>query len=157
MRRPRAEIDGPTHLYLGASPGCWAVYGEVLGKEYADYSRFAPVHRLTVDAYAAQHPGTPSPQAVGSVGVHLIRLHLQLEGGLPHDRANAAMLHISSRLKKDFVWLDPPARLGELTVLYVHGARDPEGHVGRVREWAESAWEAWSAHHETVRRWARVR
>ncbi len=151
------EIDGPTHRYLGASPGCWAVYGEVLGKEYADYARFAPVHRLTVDAYAAQHPGTPSPQAVGSVGVHLIRLHLQLEGDLPHDRANAAMLHISSRLKKDFVWLDPPASLGDLTVLYVHEARDLEGHVGRVREWAESAWEAWSAHHETVRRWARVR
>ena len=148
------DVDGPTHRYLGASPGCWAVYGDVLEKEYADYQRFAPVHRLTVDAYAAQHPGTPSPQAVGSVGVHLIRLHLQLEHGLPHDRANAAMLHISSRLKKDFCWLDPPASLGELTVLHVRDASDSDDHGERVREWAASVWEAWSPHHGTVRLWA---
>jgi hypothetical protein len=148
------DVVGPTHRYIGASPGCWKIYGEVLGREYEDYSRFAPVHRLTVDAYAAQHPGEPSPQAIGSVGVHLIRLHLQLERGLPHDRANAVMLHISSRLKKDFVWLDPPPNLGDLTVLHVHGARDPDDHVERVRTWARSVWEAWSPHHETVRRWA---
>ena len=76
------EIEGPTHRYLGASPGCWAVYGEVLEKEYGDYLRYAPVHRLTVDAYAAQHPGVPSPQSIQSVAVHLIRLHLVLERGL---------------------------------------------------------------------------
>ena len=148
------DSDGQTHRYIGASPGCWGIYGKVLEREYADYPRFAPVHRLTVDAYAAQHPGTPSPQAVGSVGVHLIRLHLQLERDLPHDHANAAMLHISSRLKKDFVWLVPPPRLGDLTVLHVHGARDTDDHVKRVREWARSVWEAWSPHHETVRLWA---
>ncbi len=47
--------DGPTHRYLGASPGCWAVYGEVLAKEYSDAAYYR-VHRLTVDAYSAQHP-----------------------------------------------------------------------------------------------------
>ncbi len=151
------DVPGPTHRYLGASPGCWWAYGEVLESEYAQYSRFAPVHRLTVDAYAAQHPGTPSPQAIGSVGVHLVRLHLQLERGLPHDRANAAMLDVSSRLKEDFVWLDPPASLGEVTVLDVLGAQDPDEHMGRVRGWAASVWEAWASHHETVRRWAATR
>ena len=148
------DVDGPTHRYIGASPGCWRLYGEVLGREYADYSRFALVHRLTVDAYAAQHPGTPSPQSTGSVGVHLVRLHLELECNLPHDRANEAMLDISSRLKRDFVWLDPPASLGDVTVLDVLGARDPEEHAERVRRWAASVWEAWAPHHETVRRWA---
>ena len=151
---PVPDIDGPTHRYLGALPGCWRLYGEVLGREYEDYQRFATVHRLTVDAYAAQHPGTPSPQTIGSVGVHLVRLHLQLERGLPHDRANDAMLDISSRLKKDFVWLDPPASLGDVTVLDVLDAREPEEHMGRVRGWAASVWAAWAAHHETVRRWA---
>jgi hypothetical protein len=126
----------------------------VLEREYADYSRFAPVHRLTVDAYAAQHPGTSSPQAIGSVGVHLVRLHLQLERGLPHGRANAAMLDISSRLKDDFVWLDPPSHPGDVTVLDVLAAREPDEHMGRVRGWAASVWEAWASHHETVRRWA---
>jgi hypothetical protein len=151
---PVPDEEGPTHRYLGASPGCWRLYGEVLGREYADYPRFAPVHRLTVDAYAAQHPGTPSPQSVGSVAAHLIRLHLQLERGLPHDRANDAMLGISSRSKEDFVWLDPPDNLGGVTVLDVVDARDPEEHTERVRGWAASVWEAWAAHHETVRRWA---
>jgi hypothetical protein len=107
-----------------------------------------------VDAYAAQHPGTPSPQSIGSVGVHLVRLHLQLERGLPHDGANDAMLKISLRLKEHFVWLDPPASLGGATVLDVLNARGPEEHVERVRGWAASVWEAWSPHHETVRRWA---
>ena len=148
------DVEGPTHRYIGASPGCWRLYGEVLEKEYADYQRFAPVHRLTVDAYAAQHPGTPSPRSVGSVGVHLVRLHLQLERGLPHDRANAAMLEVSSRLKEDFVWLDPPAHPGEVTVVDVLKARDPEEHMGRVRRWARSVWEAWAPHHEAVRRLA---
>src|SRR5436190_1879442 len=33
------DADGPTHPYLGASPGCWAVYGEVLAREYGEYPR----------------------------------------------------------------------------------------------------------------------
>ncbi len=151
---PVPDVGGPTHRYMGASPGCWAAYGEVLEGEYADYPRFAPVHRLTVDAYAAQHPGKPSPRSIGSVGVHLVRLHLQLERGLSHGKANAAMLHVSSRLKGDFVWLEPPARLGELTVLHVREAQDPDAHAERVRAWARAVWWAWSPHHETVRGWA---
>jgi hypothetical protein len=31
------DADGPAHRYFGASPGCWRLYGEVLGREYADY------------------------------------------------------------------------------------------------------------------------
>jgi hypothetical protein len=89
--------------------------------------------------------------------VHLIRLHLQLERGLPYDRANDAMLDMSSRLKEHFVWLDPPDHLGDVTVLDVLGARDPEEHVERVRGWAASVWGAWAPHHETVRRWAASR
>ena len=147
------EIEGPTHRYLGASPGCWAVYGEVLEKEYGDYLRYAPVHRLTVDAYAAQHPGVPSPQSIQSVAVHLIRLHLVLERGLRPERANAAMQWTVSRSKR-FVWLDPPVSLGEITILDVRDAKDPDEHIERVREWARLEWEAWAPHHETVRRWA---
>lgn len=145
---------GPTHRYMDASPGCWRLYGELLAREYEDYARFAPVHRLTVDAYAAQHPGTPSPQAIGSVGVHLVRLHLQLERGLPHEEANDAMLEISSRAKERFVWLDPPASPGDVTVLDVLDAGGVEEHMERVRDWAAAVWEAWAPHHETVRRWA---
>ena len=31
---PRRE--GPTHPYLGASSSCWALYGEILAREYSD-------------------------------------------------------------------------------------------------------------------------
>lgn len=50
------QVDGPTHRYMGSSPGCWHVYGEVLSREYSDRS-FGALHRLTVDSYAVQHPG----------------------------------------------------------------------------------------------------
>lgn len=145
--------DNPSHPYIGASPGCWAVYGEVLEREYDDYARHAPVHRLSVDAYAAQHPGEPSPRSIASVGVHLVRLYLLLERGLPPERANAAMKW-ASRKKREFVWLVPPYPLGEVTVLHVHEAKSPVEHAERVHEWARSVWEAWSPRHETIRRWA---
>lgn len=128
------DEDGPARRYLGASPGYWAFYGEVLAREYGDYPRYAPVHRLTVDAYAAQHPGTPSPQSTRSVAVHLTRLYL--ERGLPHEEANAAMLRISSR-SDGFVWLDPPRSLGDVTVLDVRRVTGPFEHgacaSGRAR------------------------
>ena len=38
------DIDGSTHPYIGASAGCWEIYGQVLAKEY----RYPPVHRLIV-------------------------------------------------------------------------------------------------------------
>ena len=65
------EEDGPIHRYFGASPACWAAYGQVLEREYADPAFFKN-HRMTVDAYALQHPGDRSPQAVQSVNIDLI-------------------------------------------------------------------------------------
>ena len=85
------DIDGPVHRYMDSSAGCWAVYGEVLAREYSDPS-FFEVHRLTVDAYAVQHPGAKDRQSIQSVGVHLIRLCLFLERDLSPENANDAML-----------------------------------------------------------------
>ena len=73
------EIEGPTHAYIESSPACWAKYGEVLAREYADPDLFAKVHRMSVDAYAVQHPGRPSPQSIQSVAVHLISLCTMIE------------------------------------------------------------------------------
>lgn len=70
--------NGPVHRYMESSPGCWAAYGDVIAREYSE-SALADVHRLSVDSYAAQHPGRPSPQSMKSVGVHLIRLCLTVE------------------------------------------------------------------------------
>lgn len=136
---------------MESSPACWAAYGEVLAREYSDPAYFQ-VHRLSVDAYAVQHPGHPNPQAIQSVAVHLIRLCLLLERGLPMDRANEAMLKASEQEQK-FVWLTPPASLGAVTVADVWKAETLEAHLAAVRRWAHAAWEAWSPHHATVRSW----
>ena len=84
-------ISGPTHEYMSSSPACWGAFNTVLAREYAD-PELMKVHRLTVDAWAAQHPGDGSRRAIQSVGLHLARLMIQLETGLSGERANAAML-----------------------------------------------------------------
>lgn len=149
---PVPDVDSPTHSYIGASPGCWAAYMEVMARAMDEF-RHPPSHRLAVDAYAVQHPGTPSRQAIQSVGGHLIRIHLVLERGLDADRATRGLVRAVER-SAAFVWLEPPKSLGELTILDVRGAADLEDHERRVRSWAQSVWRAWSRHHDTVRSWA---
>ena len=144
--------DGPTHPYIGASPGCWAIYGEVLARDYGEEAA-APVLQLAVDAYAAQHPGTPSRRSTQSVAVHLIILCLAFERGYDPARATEARRRALAH-RQDYVWLDPPASLGPLTILDAHQARDLAEHAARVERWARSVWETWAPHHETVRRWA---
>lgn len=136
---------------MESSPACWAAYGEVLAREYSDPAYFQ-VHRLSVDAYAVQHPGKPSPQTIQSVAVHLIRLCLLLERSLPMERANEAMLRASEQEGK-FVWLAPPGSLGTVTVADVWKAAALEAHMAAVRRWSESAWEAWATHHATIKSW----
>jgi hypothetical protein len=143
------RMDGPTHRYLESSPGCWHLYGQVLSREYSDPG-FAPLHRLTVDSYAVQHPGHPSARTIQSVWVHLISLCLVVERGLTPAYATRVM-QAATRTKERFVWLTPPTSLGVVTVSDVAGAATPRDHKERVRLWAESAWSAWAEHHATVR------
>ena len=146
------DIEGPAHRYMASSAGCWAAFGEVLAREYSDRAYFQ-IHRLTVDAYAAQHPGQPSPQSIKSVGVHLIRLYLLLECGLEMEQANRAML-IINREKENFIWLDPPSLPASINVSDIYQAKTVEQHRQLVREWALDVWNSWSAHHETICHWA---
>ncbi len=125
------QIPGPVHRYMDSSPGCWAVYGEVLAREYSDAAYFG-AHRLTVDAYAAQHPGQPSPQSIQSVAIHLLSLCLVFERGLPADRATAAMQE-AAKTKERFRWLEPPPVRGQVTAADVHGATSAREHAEIVR------------------------
>jgi hypothetical protein len=154
---PVPDVDGPTHDYLDASPGCWGLFGQMLAQVYGD-RRSPLVHSLCVDAYAVQHPGIPQRsahdrRAIQSVAVHLIRLCLVLERGFPADVATdgmrRALLH-----KERFRWLAPPASLGEWTIVDVSQAGGAAEHEALVRRWARSAWAAWSPHHDTIRGWA---
>ena len=48
---------------------------------------------------------------------------------------------------REWPWLEPPTSYA-MTAIDVLAARDGEEHLRLVREWAASAWEAWSTHHE---------
>jgi hypothetical protein len=142
---------GPVHRYMESSPSCWAAYGEILAREYNDPA-FMAAHRLTVDAYAVQHPGRPLPQSIQSVGVHLISLYVVLEEQLSHRAATQLMQRSADRMH--FVWLEPPPDRGERNVTTAVAARSPDEHVRAVQSWAQSVWQAWSQHHSQVRAWA---
>lgn len=146
------DIDGPTHDYIESSPACWSAYSEVLAREYGDRGLFQSVHRLTVDSYAVQHPGRASAQSIQSVAGHLISLCAVLENGASSDWATE-LIRESVRFKGRFTWLQPPESMGAVTVVNVWMTESAEEHEKKVREWASSAWKAWSPHHATVRRW----
>ena len=145
-------MEGPVHKYMKSSPGCWAIYGEILAKEYSDRS-FFDIHRLTVDAYAVQHPGGRDRQSIQSVGVHLIRLYFFLECSLSPERANTSMLEAGKR-KKEFTWLAPRKCMGNITAADIHKASSMEEHKELVFMWAREVWNAWAEHHQTIYNWA---
>lgn len=136
---------------MTSSPACWAAFNAVIAREFADPS-LMPVHRLSVDAWAVQHPGDGSRRAIQSVGLHLARLWVQLDRGLSGEAANAAMLRFAAR-KADLPEL-PPRSAYAMTVADVVDAVEPAEHALAVRRWAEAVWADWSDCHDFIRSWA---
>ena len=141
-------VRGGGHAYLGASPSCWALYGQVLAREYAS-PELMRVHRLTVDAYAAQHPGQPERRSIQSVWIHLSSLYLALDRGVSHDFARRVISSLTA-LREPLAWLEPPESLGNVTVIQAYEATDPVEHRAVIRQWAESVWAAWKPHRQTI-------
>jgi CTP:molybdopterin cytidylyltransferase MocA len=130
------------HPYIGASPGCWLRWTELHG------GGLVRLGRQGNDAYAAQHPGVDERRARQSVAVHLTALCHWLEHGIvdPHlTELTRALLEG----RPDWPWLTPPERYA-LTIHDLPIPAEPDD----TRRWIEAVWEAWSPHHETVRRWA---
>lgn len=145
------NLRGRAHPFIGASMGCWSVYGEVLLMQYGR-SPALPLHRLTADAYAAQHPGVRSEQAAHSLGVHLIGLCVTLTQ--PYNFLGCITLLEKALNSRDvFTWLEPPDISYSLTILDIRLAAGTSDHESVVRCWAEQVWQAWQAHHDTIRRW----
>src|SRR5664280_700967 len=143
------DIDGPTHAYLGASPGCWAAWGAFQARSFASPA-IAAVQPLAVDVYAVQHPGLAERRAIQSVWVHLVSLCLVLEGGRsPAEGIRAKQLLLAR--ERSFERLEPPPPQYPMTVLDVASVADLEAVPDAVRRWAEITWEAWRPHHGVVR------
>jgi hypothetical protein len=144
------RTDGPRHAYLGSSASCWAAYGELLAKEYGDQAYMA-VHRQTVDAYCAQHPGLPERRTIQSINVHLAGLCLVIERGCSGEFARRHLAKLSENHEDQFCWLPPPPSLGEVRVTEVLAADQATAHAREVRRWAEEVWSVWEPHHSHVR------
>ncbi|MEM9683311.1 MAG: DUF5946 family protein [Pseudomonadota bacterium] len=134
--------DGPVHAYMLSAPGCWERYGAVLAREYQDPELFAQTHRLTVDAYALQHPGRRDDRrAYQSVRIHYVSLHLIFAGGWPHDRVTRTLGALAANT---FAPLPEPFPDFDVTVNHVWEA-GRESHAEQVRAWAQHAYEAWDS------------
>lgn len=144
-------MDGPVHDYMTSSPACWAAFGRILAAEYGDPALMG-VHRLSVDAFAVQHPGQGSRRAIQSVGLHLARLYFQLERGASPEESHAFMLRAAAR-KAELPVLPPPPEGFAVTSADVAPAAGTDGHAQAVRRWAESAWSAYRHVHPFITAW----
>lgn len=156
-----AAHPGPTHRYIGASSGCWALYSELLigvppSVDVLTGSEAPPrkppttpppprADLLLVDAYAAQHHGVPSPQAVQSVAVHLLALHGTLTGAVDPSRA-LWIRERALRRRGVFHWLIPPHPARALTIRHLFPGAGP-GRVCSPQEYVASVFEEWRAVH----------
>ena len=153
--------EGATHRYIGANAACWAIYTAINVGAEPDAALIAgsvvpaspttgtAVDRLAamlfVDAYAAQHHGTASPQAMQSVAVHLLALH----GIFRRDKSPTDALWIRNRALRQrgvFTWLTPPPAGTSLTLRHLYpggGVKQPCSQADYVR----SVYEAWDASH----------
>lgn len=124
---------------------------DLMARAFED-ARYATVYNLAFDSYCMQHPGKYCVSAK-SYAAHLMGLcH-----GLEHASDPESYWSIP-------FWLDGPAPLelqkppivtarGELTVAHVHGPMDPAEYATRVREWAQSVWNAYASQHATAHEW----
>jgi hypothetical protein len=148
------KIEGETHLYMLSSPGSWAMYGEVLSREYSEALYFR-AHQFTVDAYACQHPGKKEWRSINSIGIHLCSLYLLLEQQAEHQQTIALRQRLSEQNRSHalFEWLEPPESTGEISAEHVWKAESPQEHCEAALRWVRSVWKAWEPHHPTVERW----
>jgi hypothetical protein len=145
---------GAPHPRIGASTGCWALFGAVLAREFADPAYYRDVHFLTVATYAVQHPQNPSRAAAETVSLQLITMQLATERNLPREAMERAVARLAMSPPRGTRWLQPPRPNGTVTVDRLLQAASAEQHRSAVRGWAANVWMAWREHHETIRDWA---
>jgi hypothetical protein len=128
------------------------MFNAVLEREYSDPA-FGQAHLFTVDAHALQHSEQHRPR---SNAFHLMRLCwlVEHEGnpGIRQFRAGGSAFYKAREDSyRHFPFLEPPAARGELAVVSVLRAPNPEEHTARAQAWGQCVWDAWKGHHA----WAR--
>ena len=146
-----SATHGPVHAYMLAAPGCWALYGSTLEEQHAnDAGRQPEVSQWLVDAYAAQHATNTDRRNRQSVALHLVRLCAAFEHSMPAEGRRQLIGQLAHR---EYPELQPSVTSFAVTVRDVADAAENSDRARVVRRWARASWDAWAAHHETVRSW----
>ena len=135
----------------GGRAGCQTLFDEVLAREFGDF-RYARLHRLTVDAYALQHP-SEYMRSAKSYAAHLTGMCAAMELDDARGVNERVQRWLSGKKTIERPSEPPASKRGELTIAHVHGAAAPDEHLARVREWARTTWDAWRDYHAVARRW----
>jgi hypothetical protein len=86
-------------------------------------------------------------QAIQSVTVHLIGLYLSLDKGMDAKQVTQA-IGGATQFSDKFIWLDPPQRMGFITVADVVKTKT-------LGEYESLGWD-WAIHHAQIRKWLRL-
>ena len=133
--------DGVIHDYMLSSAACWEQYGQILAREYQDPILFASSHRLTVDAYALQHPGLKNERrAYQSVRIHFISLHLIFAYGRSHLEATNALKILSSKSFNPLPFYSSDFGITAKNVV----ESELGDHALEIEKWARCAYESWN-------------
>ncbi len=155
----------PAHRYGVMSKECWAAFNALLVYEI-DVLGYPEEQRLTIDAYAVQHPqNIPLQKELGidesairastkSVGRHLIGLYSSLEQKIPLNTISNIMDNFI-KYGNDLEMLTTPDHLGAITIAGFSPKFTREEYELFAKKWAASAWDAWSSEHDTVREWTK--
>jgi hypothetical protein len=101
--------------------GCLKLFEEILAREFSDY-RYGRIHRLTVDAYALQHPDAYM-RSGKSFAAHLTGMcaGIEYENTLTVNQAVQKWLSTNPKIEKP---AQIPEQRGNLTITYIHSAAD---------------------------------
>lgn len=154
---PKLDYEGHPHPYIGASPGCWTLFSNLANAGSPPIAS-GPLNGLLVDAYAAQHYGVPSPQAIQSVAVHLLVLYGVLEGKVPAKSAQwvrqRSVRPLPTPKHDRFHWLTPPDFTDCLKIIDIVRAPTPEARTMKVGQYVAQVWAIWRKNHgKTVEIW----
>jgi hypothetical protein len=150
LREFKKITDDPIpHPYIGAISECWAVYGDILAKEFSDPEYFK-VHRITADTYGAQHIGNQEDRrARQSANVHLIALYLSF--AQKADKTTVlTFIRKATEIKQDWPPLLQRKNPQWLTVQDIIKADNPSSHASLVAQWGQSVWESYADCHEEI-------
>lgn len=153
LSHPAQGLDSPSNLL--ASGECAADYAATISCFYGDPD-LVPLRQYVVDAYACQHPRTTTRKGVQTTALCLMTLDLILERG--QDVASGSLLH-QEMMRGDpgvFVALASPDLRTALTYRHLSPTDVQHAPGERAREWAQSVWAAWAAHHGQVRQWNKL-